>query len=87
MKNLHLLKKAPWLAAIALGLGLSCVSSCFANEHLPSDMQIQKQVNTDMADGEKERMSDLNKQEQSIPDMSSPDMPTPDIKDPGELTD
>ena len=30
MKNLQLLKKAPWLAAIALGLGLSCISSGFA---------------------------------------------------------
>ena len=30
MKNLYILKKAPWLAAIALGLGLSCISSGFA---------------------------------------------------------
>ena len=30
MKSLHILKKAPWLAAIALGLGLSCISSGFA---------------------------------------------------------
>ncbi len=30
MKNLYILKKAPWLAAIALGLGLACASSGFA---------------------------------------------------------
>ena len=30
MKSLDKIKKAPWLAAIALGLGLSCISSGFA---------------------------------------------------------
>ena len=30
MKSLHKIKKAPWLAAFALGLGLACASSGFA---------------------------------------------------------